>query len=236
MLSPGRAKLQGEKARDWLLTFCCQFFRDRVLAILGEKDHDGSLVRKVGEAVCLATLDRLGADLPGLAKRDDETRLRQYPDRALAILNQNLCYLADSWLDDFVAEPAESYADRATKLLPTLRHPPARTGRSGLGIWISLHRLNEYDSARATLSGDLGFRASAGLPMQDRVEALYGRRLSPEEYAQLGGSDPDEVALRYAARPMGDLPTLTPAYLRRLLPGLRERAQRLNAALAGAAD
>ncbi len=150
-----RRKLEASNNLDWLLIFPYRYVRDFLLRVFPPPDSPeitAYLVRRIGEAIRGAILEKLKRDHPKDAHRLESVLVGTYPDRTGRILNQALCYLADCWIEDFIQHPRSNFASRCQRLLPSLDRLPNMRGKSALGTYHQLFFLMVYDIALEKLS------------------------------------------------------------------------------------
>lgn len=242
-----RRKLTAPNNLDCLLTLICWYVRDNLLRAFPPPDPPGVrayLVRRMGEALHGAILEKLRQYHPKDASRNDETVLRYYPDQAGALLNQALGYLIDLWRDDFIQHPIDTLATRCQRLLSSLAHLPPMRGKSAHGNTSKLFALVMYEDSLRLLNS----LSRKGKDLRKRKTALKDLLCSPPKdihpavkRAVSGASDDDldewsflskkEIVLEIAVRAVQDSSHLSPDWLRQLIRDLKAQARRLDDAL-----
>jgi hypothetical protein len=240
-----RNKFQATNNLDWLLTLICWYVRDNLLRAFPAPDLPGVkeyLLRRIGEALHAAILEKLRRYHPNDAKRDDSTVLRYYPDQAAAVLSQALGYLIDLWRRDFIKYPKATLAERCQRLLPSLAHLPQMRGKSAHGETSRLFTLVMYEDALRFLSS-LPRRKDNNLVIRKRIlENL--RKSQPDDIhpgiarviAEASDDDLDqwadlskkELALEIAARSVKGFTPISSEWLRHVLSDLQAQARRLD--------
>jgi hypothetical protein len=240
-----RKKFQATNNLDWLLTLVCWYVRDNLLRAFPASDLPGVkeyLLRRIGEVLHAAILEKLRQYHPKDAKRDDSTVLRYYPDQAAALLNQALGYLVDLWRRDFIKYPKVTLAERCQRLVPSLAHMPQMRGKSAHGETSQLFMLVMYEDALRLL-GTLPRKKDNNFATRKRIlENL--RKSQPDDVhpgivtviAEASDNDLDqwadlskkELALEIAARSVKGSAPISPEWLRHLLSELRAQARRLD--------
>lgn len=234
--------------RDRLLRACPQEQPDDSPGILS------SLATRLGGVIADAIAARLDPD----GKRRSEEVLAARSRAALELWDQAFNYLVDRWLDDYCAHPTDTAATRCQRVIPSLRTLPNMRGRSALGEHVQLWYLAVYHEARDKLARlpNASRVASAKSARKRRalLDELFewlpeGSRDPKSPFHPVSGnlcfeaSDEDlerwavhssrhEIALEIAEKVLEPILGLNKTYLRRLLPGLRRKAERMDRALA----
>lgn len=259
-----REKFEAPNNLDWLLTFPCWYVRDCLLRAFPPPDPPEVaryLVRRIGETLFRAILQKLRTHHAKDAHQDEAILLRWYPDRAGAFLQQALSHLADRWCEDYADRPRDTLAARCQRLLPSLERLPNLRGKSALPATAKLFFLWVYEEAmrllerlppagqvltkqvrqrreaifREAFSNLTASTTKAVLethPLFHPVSGEFFFEVSGEEYERWLFRSRQEIALEIAVRAVRALPGLTPQYLRRILPDLHAVARRLDEALA----
>jgi hypothetical protein len=243
-----RKKFHASNNLDWLLTLICWYIRDNLLRAFPASDLPAVrdyLLRRMGEALHAAILEKLRQYHPNDANRDDSIVLRYYPYQTAALLYQAQGHLIDVWRGDFIKYPKATLAERCQRLLPSLAHLPQMRGKPAHGKTSQLFTLVMYEDALRLLSS---LRRRNGNNLDRRKKILADLRKSqPDDIhpqiarviAEASENDLDhwaglskkEVALEIAARAVKGTIPISSEWLRHLLSDLKAQARRLHKAL-----
>lgn len=218
-------------------------------------------VRLIGETLARAVLQKLRQQHPRDRHRDDSILVRYYPDRAGSLLALAISHLDESWWRDYQKRPRDTLAARVQRRLPSLRVLPNQRGRSVLGTSYRLLFFMVYEEAYRRLKALPPTRGEHLTERtRQRRERIFrevfcdlpqvedpqlARRLfhpvtgeiffkiSSTEYEGWLFLTKQEIALEIAVRAIKASPgmSMTPEYLRRILPTLRKEARALDRAL-----
>ncbi len=255
-----RKRLRAPDNLDWLLICICLRFRDHILPVFQTSDPNGTVlsaddtawyVRRIGETVYRAVIEKLKVYFPNEADKDEATLVRWYPDKAGELLEQALGRMVDLWNEDLIRQPSDFLPARCQRLLPSLNYLPDMRGKSAHGETSWLLLLVVYKDVLQLLNPFpriIQFLTQDDLQQRERTLRKLRRALprnihpatktifrdaSDQDYEYwLRLSSRDEVALEITvqvAERNGH--KLTANYLRRLIPQLEARAQRLDKAL-----
>jgi len=255
-----RRRLRAPDNLDWLLICICLRFRDHILPVFQTSDPNGTVlsaddvayyVRRIGETVYRAVIEKLKGYLPNEADKDEATLVRWYPDKAGELLEQALGRMVDLWNEDLIRHPTDFLPARCQRLLPSLTYLPDMRGKSAHGETSRLFLLVVYKDVLQLLDPFpriIQFLTEDDLQQRERTLQKLRRSLpqdivpviktifhdaSDQDYEHwLRLSTRDEVALEITVRVAGRYGhKLTTEYFRRLIPQLEAKAQRLDKAI-----
>ena len=148
-----RQLLRGDDNLDQLLYLICLYLRDFVFPVSRSADPLEIrlvLIRRLGQELRKAIIDKLKQYFPKDANRGDAKLLSSHPDRGGEILQQALSHVLDLWVQD-KGSPEDTLVVKCQRLLPLLSQLPDLRGKSSLGETSQLFGLVLYDDVRALL-------------------------------------------------------------------------------------